>query len=54
MVSLNIYYNFMNYGLALRSCALRKTIERLGYKPVLMGYCLDVLENNKPLNLQSY
>lgn len=50
VVSYNIHCNFTNYGSALQSWALCKTIERLGYKPVLMDYCPDVLRDKNPLD----
>ena len=50
IVSYNIHCNFTNYGSALQSWALCRTIERLGYKPVLMDYCPDVLRDKNPLN----
>ena len=50
VVSYNIHCNFTNYGSALQSWALCKTIERLGYKPVLMDYCPDVLRDANPLD----
>ena len=49
VVSYNIHCNFTNYGSALQSWALCKTIEWLGYKPVLMDYCPDVLRDKNPL-----
>ena len=50
IVSYNIHCNFTNYGSALQSWALCRTIERLGYKPVLMDYCPDVLRDANPLD----
>lgn len=50
VVSYNIHCNFTNYGSALQSWALCRTIERLGYKPVLMDYCPDVLRDKNPLD----
>ena len=50
VVSYNIHCNFTNYGSALQSWALCKTIERLGYKPVLLDYCPDVLRDANPLD----
>ena len=35
--SYNIHCNFMNYGAALQSWGLRRTIEWLGYKTRGMG-----------------
>ena len=45
IVSYNIHCNFTNYGSALQSWALCRTIERLGYKPVLMDFCPNVLKD---------
>lgn len=50
VVSYNIHCNFTNYGSALQSWALCKTIGRLGYKPVLMDYCPDILRDKNPLD----
>ncbi len=50
VVSYNIHCNFTNYGSALQSWALCRTIERLGYEPVLMDYCPDVLRDKNPLD----
>lgn len=50
VVSYNIHCNFTNYGSALQSWALCRTIERLGYRPVLMDYCPDVLRDKNPLD----
>ena len=50
IVSYNIHCNFTNYGSALQSWALCRTVERLGYKPVLMDYCPDVLRDKNPLD----
>ena len=50
IISYNIHCNFTNYGSALQSWALCKAIERLGYKPVLMDYCPDVLRDANPLD----
>jgi len=50
IVSYNIHCNFTNYGSALQSWALCRAIERLGYKPVLMDYCPDVLLDKNPLD----
>ena len=50
IVSYNIHCNFTNYGSALQSWALCRMIERLGYKPVLMDYCPDVLRDANPLD----
>ena len=50
IVSYNIHCNFTNYGSALQSWALCRTIERMGYKPLLMDYCPDVLRDKNPLD----
>lgn len=50
VVSYNIHCNFTNYGSALQSWALNQTVARLGYKPVLMDYCPDVLRDANPLD----
>ena len=50
IVSYNIHCNFTNYGSALQSWALCQVIGRLGYKPVLMDYCPDILRNKNPLD----
>lgn len=50
IVSYNIHCNFTNYGSALQSWALNQMVGRLGYKPVLMDYCPDVLRDANPLD----
>lgn len=50
IVSYNIHCNFTNYGSALQSWALNQVVEQLGYKPVLMDYCPDVLRDANPLD----
>lgn len=50
VVSYNIHCNFTNYGSALQSWALCQVIGRLGYSPVLMDYCPDVLRDKNPLD----
>lgn len=50
IVSYNINCNFTNYGSALQSWALSTSIARLGYRPVLIDYCPDVLREADPLN----
>ena len=50
IVSYNIHCNFTNYGSALQSWALNQMVGRLGYKPVLMEYCPDVLRDANPLD----
>lgn len=49
-VSYNIYCNFTNYGSALQTWALHKSIKKLGYQPVLVDYCPDILADKDPLN----
>ena len=49
-ISYNIYCNFTNYGSALQTWALHQIIKRLGYTPVLVDYCPDILANKDPLN----
>lgn len=50
IVSYNINCNFTNYGSALQSWALSTCIARLGYRPVLIDYCPDILREADPLN----
>lgn len=50
IVSYNIHCNFTNYGSALQSWALNQVIGRLGYEPILMDYCPDVLRDANPLD----
>lgn len=50
IISYNIHCNFTNYGSALQSWALNQVVEQLGYKPVLMDYCPDVLCDANPLD----
>ena len=50
IVSYNIHCNFTNYGSALQSWALNQVVGRLGYRPVLMDYCPDVLRDSNPLD----
>ncbi len=49
-ISYNIYCNFTNYGSALQTWALHQAIEKLGYTPVLVDYCPDILADKDPLN----
>lgn len=49
-ISYNIYCNFTNYGSALQTWALHQAIKKLGYQPVLVDYCPDVLADKDPLN----
>ena len=50
IISYNINCNFTNYGSALQSWALHKEVKRLGYRPVLIDYCPDILREKDPLN----
>ena len=50
IVSYNINCNFTNYGSALQSWALNRSIEKFGFKPVLIDYCPKVLESADILN----
>lgn len=50
IVSYNINCNFTNYGSALQSWALSESIKKLGYTPVLIDYCPDILKDKDPLN----
>lgn len=50
IVSYNIYGNFTNYGSALQSWALHQIVSQLGYKPILIDYCPEILKNTNPLN----
>lgn len=50
IVSYNINCNFTNYGSALQSWALNQSVARLGYRPVLIDYCPDILKDKDPLN----
>ncbi|MBR7109845.1 MAG: hypothetical protein IKC90_07375, partial [Akkermansia sp.] len=50
IVSYNINCNFTNYGSALQSWALSETIKKLGFTPVLIDYCPDILRDKDPLN----
>lgn len=50
IVSYNIHVNFTNYGSALQSWALCRTISRMGCNPVLLDYCPDVLRGADPLD----
>lgn len=49
-VSFNIYCNFTNYGSALQTWALHQAMLQIGYKPILVDYCPDVLLDKNPLN----
>lgn len=50
VVSYNIHCNFTNYGSALQSWALCRTIDALGCHPVLADYCPAVLADKNPLD----
>ncbi|MBR6575967.1 MAG: polysaccharide pyruvyl transferase family protein [Akkermansia sp.] len=50
IVSYNINCNFTNYGSALQSWALSETLRKLGYEPVLIDYCPDILRDKNPLD----
>lgn len=50
IISYNIYGNFTNYGSALQSWALHQAVSSLGYQPVLVDYCPDILADKDPLN----
>ena len=50
VISYNIHANFTNYGSALQSWALNKSISKLGYYPVLVDYCPECLKNLNILN----
>ena len=49
-ISYNIYCNFTNYGSALQTWALHQAIKKLGYTPILVDYCPDILADKDPLN----
>lgn len=52
-VSYNIYCNFTNYGSALQTWALHKTINAIGknnFQAVLIDYCPDILADKNPLD----
>lgn len=49
IISYNIHCYFTNYGSALQSWALNQTIKKLGYRPILVDYCLDCLKDKNPL-----
>ncbi len=50
VISYNIHCNFTNYGSALQSWALCRSIEKTGNKPVLIDYCPDILKDKNPLD----
>ena len=49
-ISYNIYCNFTNYGSALQTWALHQAIKKIGYTPILVDYCPDILADKDPLN----
>lgn len=49
IISYNRHCYFTNYGSALQSWALSQTIKKLGYRPILVDYCLDCLKDKNPL-----
>jgi hypothetical protein len=50
IVSYNIHCNFTNYGSALQSWALKESISKFGYNPILVDYCPKVHLDSDPLN----
>lgn len=50
IISYNIYGNFTNYGSALQSWALKRVLEKLGSKPILVDYCPNVHIDKNILN----
>ena len=50
IVSCNIHVNFTNYGSALQSWALCRSVEMLGYKSKLVDYCPPMMEDRDILN----
>lgn len=54
IVSCNIHVNFTNYGSALQSWALCKTIEKLGYCAKLVDYCPQMQEDRDIQNPQKF
>ncbi len=49
-ISYNLYCNFTNYGSALQTWALHQVIKKLGYQPVLIDYCPEILADKNPLD----
>ncbi len=49
-ISFNIYCNFTNYGSALQTWALLRSIQNMGYEATLIDYCPNVLADKDPLN----
>lgn len=50
IISYNIYGNFTNYGSAVQSWALNKSIKKLGYQPILVDYCPRIHLDKNILN----
>ena len=50
IVSCNTHVNFTNYGSALQSWALCRSVERLGYIAKLVDYCPPMMEDRDILN----
>ena len=50
IVSCNIHVNFTNYGSALQSWALCRSVENLGYVAKLVDYCPKMMEERDILN----
>lgn len=51
IVSYNMYCNFTNYGSALQSYALQKSINRIeGVESIVLDYCPDILKDKDVLN----
>lgn len=50
IVSCNTHVNFTNYGSALQSWALCRSVENLGYKAKLVDYCPPMMEDRDILN----
>lgn len=49
-ITYNIYCDFTNYGSALQTWALLRSIKSLGHDSVLIDYCPQVLSHKHPLN----
>ena len=54
IVSCNIHVNFTNYGSALQSWALSRSVENLGYVAKLVDYCPPMQEDRDILNPQKF
>ena len=50
IVSCNTHVNFTNYGSALQSWALCRSVENLGYAAKLVDYCPPMMEDRDILN----